>query len=293
MTRIGIGLPAAVPGVDARAVGAWAEEAERAGFASVGVIDRLVYDNLEPLTALAAAAARTERVELLPTVLDVGWRSDTVLLAKQMATVDLLSGSRLTAGIGLGGWPEDYAASGAPTTGGGARLEATLETMARVWAGEMAGQGGPTRRLPAGRPALLFGGLVPAAHRRAATRGLGWVAPFFGLEVLAEGAAAVRRAWADAGRPGRPRIVTGRYVALGPDAEAVAEACLRHYYGDEMLATAMADTYTSPARLREELDRLAEAGATDVVLHPCSAAPDQLTRMADAVGDPAHPAGVR
>jgi 1,6-anhydro-N-acetylmuramate kinase len=61
----------------------------------------------------------------------------------------------------------------------------------------------------------------------------------------------------------------------------MAEGCLRHYYGDEMLPTAMADTYTSPARLREELDRLAEAGATDVVLHPCSAAPDQLTRMAD------------
>ena len=209
-----------------------------------------------------------------------------------MVRVDLLSRGRLTAGIGLGGWPEDCAASGVPATGGGTRLEATLETMTRVWGGEVEGQGGPTRRLPAGRPALLFGGLVPAAHRRATTRGLGWVAPFFSLEVLADGAASGGRAWAKARRPGRPRSVTGRYVALGPDAEAVAEGCLRHYYGDEMLPTAMADTYTSPARLREELDRLAEAGATDVVLHPCSAAPDQLTRMADAVGDPARPAGV-
>ena len=62
--RIGIGLPAAAPGVDGTTIGAWAAEAERAGFASVGVIDRLVYDNLEPLTVLAAAAARTEHVEL-------------------------------------------------------------------------------------------------------------------------------------------------------------------------------------------------------------------------------------
>ena len=60
--RMGIGLPAAVPGVDATTIGAWAAEAERAGFASVGVIDRLVYDNLEPLTAPAVAAARTKRV---------------------------------------------------------------------------------------------------------------------------------------------------------------------------------------------------------------------------------------
>jgi len=56
--RIGIGLPAAVPGVDGTTIGAWAAEAERAGFASVGVIDRLVYDNLEPLTAPRIATGR-------------------------------------------------------------------------------------------------------------------------------------------------------------------------------------------------------------------------------------------
>jgi alkanesulfonate monooxygenase SsuD/methylene tetrahydromethanopterin reductase-like flavin-dependent oxidoreductase (luciferase family) len=74
--KIGIGLPAAVPSVDATTIGDWAAEAERAGFASVGVIDRLVYDNLEPLTALAVAAARTQRIELLTTVLNVGWRAN-------------------------------------------------------------------------------------------------------------------------------------------------------------------------------------------------------------------------
>src|SRR5687767_1649616 len=143
--RIGIGLPAAVPGVDATTIGAWAAEAERAGFASVGVIDRLVYDNLEPLTALAAAAACTSRVELFTTVLNVGWRANPVLLAKQMASVDLLSGERLTAGLGLGGWPEDFAVSEVPTSGGGTRLESALTTMRQVWAGELSGQGGPMR----------------------------------------------------------------------------------------------------------------------------------------------------
>jgi alkanesulfonate monooxygenase SsuD/methylene tetrahydromethanopterin reductase-like flavin-dependent oxidoreductase (luciferase family) len=81
--RIGIGLPAAVPEVDATTIGTWAAQAEGAGFASVGVIHRLIYDNLEPLTALAAAAARTERVELLTTVLNVGWRANPVLLANR------------------------------------------------------------------------------------------------------------------------------------------------------------------------------------------------------------------
>jgi alkanesulfonate monooxygenase SsuD/methylene tetrahydromethanopterin reductase-like flavin-dependent oxidoreductase (luciferase family) len=281
--RIGIGLPAAVPGVDATTIGAWAAEAERAGFASVGVIDRLVYDNLEPLTALAAAAARTERVELVTTVLNVGWRANPVLLAKQMASVDLLSGGRLTAGLGLGGWPEDFAASGVPASGGGARLRSALATMRQVWAGEVSSQGGPMRRLPDGRPPLLFGGLVPAAHARAATEGQGWVAPLFGLAMVEQGASAVRQAWADAGRAGEPRIVTGRYFCLGHDADRVADDYIRHYYLDEYVPMARADTLTSPERIAEELDRLATAGVTDLVLYPSSAEPDQIRLLAEAV----------
>jgi alkanesulfonate monooxygenase SsuD/methylene tetrahydromethanopterin reductase-like flavin-dependent oxidoreductase (luciferase family) len=282
--KIGIGLPAAVPDVDATTIGAWAAEAERAGFASVGVIDRLVYDNLEPLTALAAAAARTERVELLTTILNVGWRANPVLLAKQMASVDLLSGGRLTAGLGLGGWPEDFAASGVPTSGAGARLRDTLATMRRVWAGELSGQGGPTRRLPEGRPALLFGGLVPAAYRRAATEGQGWVAPLMGQQILEEGAAAVRQAWTSAGRAGEPRIATGRYVSLGPGGDAAADEYIRHYYGDEGFPMARADTLTSPTQVGDELDRLAKAGVTDLVLYPCSTDMDQVGLVAEACG---------
>ena len=281
--KIGIGLPAAVPDVDATTIGTWAAEAEQAGFASVGVIDRLVYDNLEPLTALAAAAARTERVELLTTVLNVGWRANPVLLAKQMASVDLLSGGRLTAGLGLGGWPEDFAASGVPTSGAGARLRDTLATMRQVWRGSLRGQGGPTRRLPEGRPALLFGGLVPAAHRRAATEGQGWVAPLMGQQTLEDGAAAVRAAWASAGRAGEPRIATGRYVSLGPGGEAAAREYLRHYYGEQGLAMVLADALTDPDQVRDELDRLAKTGVTDVVLYPCTADLGQVRLVAEAV----------
>ena len=281
--RIGIGLPAAVPAVDGRAVGAWAAAAEDAGFASVGVIDRLVYDNLEPLTALAAATARTERVELLTTVLNVGWRANSVLLAKQMASVDLLSGGRFTAGLGLGGWPDDFVASEVPTSGGGARLRSALATMRRAWAGELTGQGGPMRQLPDGRPGLLFGGLVAASFERAATQGQGWVAPLFGLELLRTGAASVYEAWAKAGRAGEPRIVTGRYFSLGRHGAARADEYIRHYYGDDYFGAARADTLTSPDQIEAELDRLAGAGVTDVVLHPASGDLDQVRLLAEAV----------
>jgi hypothetical protein len=79
--RIGIGLPAAVPGTEATMLGRWAAAGEDLGFQSLGVIDRLVYVNLEPLTALAAAAARSRRAELLTLVLNVCWRQNAVLLA--------------------------------------------------------------------------------------------------------------------------------------------------------------------------------------------------------------------
>jgi alkanesulfonate monooxygenase SsuD/methylene tetrahydromethanopterin reductase-like flavin-dependent oxidoreductase (luciferase family) len=281
--RIGIGLPAAVPGAEMTTLGQWAADSERAGFDAVGVFDRLVYDNLEPLVALAVAAARTERVELHTTVLDVGWRNNPVLLAKQMASVEQVSGGRLTAGLGLGGWPEDYAASQAPQTGLAALWESSLATMRAVWTGKTSGQGGPMAKLPDGRPGLLFGGLVPATHKRAATHGQGWVSPLFGLSVLQEGTVAVRTAWEDAGRSERPRIMTGRYFSLGDNADAVADEYIRHYYGDEYFPAAGADTVTTPEQLRAELEALQAAGATDVVLYPASAGLEQIDLLAEAV----------
>lgn len=264
-------------------VGEWAGEAEAAGFDSVGVIDRLVYDNLEPLTALAVAAGRTSTVELLTTVLNVGWRNNAVLLAKQLASVEVLSGGRLTAGLGLGGWPDDFAASGASRDGLAGLWETTLETWRQVWAGELSGQGGPMTQLPDGRPGLLFGGLVPAAYRRAAAHGQGWVAPLFGTSTLEQGANAVREAWQEAGRTGQPRIVTGRYFALGRHADTVADDYIRHYYGDAYFDFARADTLTTPAQIDDHLTALREAGATDVVLYPASADPDQVTRLAEVL----------
>jgi alkanesulfonate monooxygenase SsuD/methylene tetrahydromethanopterin reductase-like flavin-dependent oxidoreductase (luciferase family) len=281
--RIGIGLPAAVPGTDMTTLGRWAAESEQAGFASVGVIDRLVYANLEPLTALAAAAARTERVELLTTVLSVGWRNNPVLLAKQLASVELLSGGRLTAGLGLGGWREDFTASRVPQGRSAALWDSTLATMRQVWSGELSGAGGPIPALPEGRPALLLGGLVSSAYERAARHGQGWVAPLFGLSVLEEGAAAVRTAWAEGGRPGQPRIATGRYFCLGDDADAVADDYIHHYYGDAFFAAARADTLTTGEQLRRELEALRGAGATDVVLFPSSGRFEQVGLLGEAL----------
>ena len=280
--KIGMGLPAAVPGADSTSLGECAETAEKLGFCSLGVIDRLVYDNLDPLVALAAAAARTERVELLTTVLNVPYRQNAVVLAKQLASVDLLSGGRLTAGLALGGWPEDYQASELPRRELGAAMDAMVATMLEVWDGKVNGASGPMPALEPDRPGLLFGGLVPASFARAAAVGQGWIAPSFGLQQLTDGVNSIRAAWDRIGRPGRPRVVTVRYFCFGVDADEHAEHYLRHYYLD-YVDLVRADTPTTPEHLNAELGRLRDAGADDVVLMPCTDDIAQISMAADVL----------
>ncbi|MFI7633250.1 LLM class flavin-dependent oxidoreductase [Nonomuraea sp. NPDC049400] len=280
--RIGIGLPSAVPGADARSTGPWAVESEHRGFRSLGAFDRLVYDNLDPLVALAAAAARTERIELVTTVLNAGYRGNPVVLAKQISSLERVSAGRLAVGLGMGGWAEDYAVSNVPMTGRGAALEATLATMRSVWRGELTGPAGPIPALPPGRPRLLLAGFVPAAFARAATLSDGWVAPSFGLQILKRGVDAVRREWARAGRQGQPRIIVERYFCLGPGAPETADAYIARYYGD-LYAQVRQDVVTDVDHLRTEIDRVAEAGADDLVLLPCSSGFEQIGLLSEAL----------
>src|SRR5262249_37696099 len=231
--RIGLGLPAAIPDVPGRAVGAWASLGEELGFASLAVIDRLVYDNVDPLVALSAAAAVTEHADLFTTVLNVPWRQSALMLSKQLWSLERISGGRLIAGLARGGWPEDYRESGIGLAGRGDVFDDMLEVMLRAWKGEVSGAGGPLPALPPDRPRLLFGGFAPRSYERMARLGIGWVAPLFGFDTLLAGIASAQTAWSDAKRPGQPQIVAARYFSLGPDADATADEYIHHYYSDE------------------------------------------------------------
>jgi alkanesulfonate monooxygenase SsuD/methylene tetrahydromethanopterin reductase-like flavin-dependent oxidoreductase (luciferase family) len=90
--RIGVRLTASIPSVPGALVLEWARRAEAGPFASLGVIDRVVYPNCEPLVTLGAAAALTQQVRLVSSVL-IDPAHDAALLAKQAATVDVLSTS--------------------------------------------------------------------------------------------------------------------------------------------------------------------------------------------------------
>ena len=110
--EVGIGLPNAVPGTTGDQLTEWAKRADDAGFSSLGTIDRLSYPNLEPLVALSAAAAVTNRIRLATSILIAPYRENATVLAKQTASIQRISGGRMVLGIAVGGREDDYQAAG-------------------------------------------------------------------------------------------------------------------------------------------------------------------------------------
>ena len=279
--RVGIGLPNAVRGVNRAGIVEWAQRAERAGFASLGTLDRLVYANYESLIALAAAAAVTERIELVTDILIAPLRSNTALLAKQAATIDSLSGGRLTLGLAPGGRRDDFEASGVDFSRRGRVFDQQLDEMTAVWRGE--GGIGPAPRRD-GRPGLLIGGRTDAAHQRAATYADGWTIGGGSPDMVAQAQDKLTEAWNAAGRVGRARTMALFYFALGQDAEEMASDSLGHYYaflGDyaqQVVASAAKDTDT----VKQYLAGFEAAGTDDVICFPTSADVSQVDLLAEA-----------
>ncbi|HKJ36435.1 MAG TPA: LLM class flavin-dependent oxidoreductase, partial [Solirubrobacterales bacterium] len=127
--KTAIGLPNAVPDTSGGDLVEFARRADQRGFSSLGTIDRLVYGNYEPLAALAAAAAVTERIGLLTSVMLGPLRLNAVQTAKQALSISALSDGRLTLGIGLGARGDDFEASGVAYEDTGAMLEEMLDYM--------------------------------------------------------------------------------------------------------------------------------------------------------------------
>src|SRR5262245_20380422 len=130
--RVGVGLPAILPVADGGLVVEWARRAEAGPFTSLGMLDRLVYDGYEPLTALAAAAAVTERARLV-TMIVIGPLRATALLAKAAASLDAISGGRLVLGLATGARKEDYDAAGVEYANRGRRFADQLAALRPLW----------------------------------------------------------------------------------------------------------------------------------------------------------------
>jgi alkanesulfonate monooxygenase SsuD/methylene tetrahydromethanopterin reductase-like flavin-dependent oxidoreductase (luciferase family) len=278
---VGIGLPNSVRGVDRAGIVEWARRADAAGFSSLGTIDRIAYANYEPLIALAAAAAVTERIRLVTDILISPLRTNTALLAKQAATIDSLSGGRLVLGVAPGGRADDYEVRGVDFHGRGRALDRQLEELARLWRGE----GGVGPAPVNGRPALLVGGSSPAAVRRAVAHADGWTFGGGAPDAFAASRTELSAAWAAAGRAGEPRTMVLFYFALGDRAEAQAAASLGDYYAflGDYASRVVESTAKDADTVRAYLAAFEAAGADEVICFPTSPDPGQVDLLAEAV----------
>ncbi|MCT7354721.1 LLM class flavin-dependent oxidoreductase [Streptomyces sp. 15-116A] len=278
--NVGIGLPIGDPAT----LLTWARRADAGPFSTLGLLDRLVYDNPEPLVALALLAGATSRIRVQTEVLLAPLR-DTVLLAKQTATVDRMTGGRLVLGLGIGGRDDDHQAAGTDKRTRGRRLDEQMPVLRRLWAGEPYRAGvGPVGPAPArpGGPKVLFGGFKPVALERVARWGDGFLAaaPPSWAEGLFD---TVRTYWKEYGRDGAPRLVAQVNVALGPQHVIDdARTALHAYYAFTGMADRMAaSTLTTPGAIREAISAFTDLGADEVMLYCYGLDPDQVDRLAD------------
>lgn len=212
--KIGIGLPNQIRDVRPGVLPEWARRAEEAGFSTLGSVGRIAYPGVMDTVALAAAAGATSRIGLLSTVL-LGPVWPPLLVAKEAASIDGVSGGRLTLGVGLGGRPDDFVVKGLGARGTGRRLDEDIETYRKVWRGEVP-DGCDNPLVPAGtrEVPLLFGGGVPASFERVARSGQGYIGASLPPAMVGPAFEGVREAWLRAGRKGSPYLVAIAYFAV-------------------------------------------------------------------------------
>jgi probable F420-dependent oxidoreductase len=218
---------------------------------------------LDPLVALAHVAAHTERIKLGTGIIILPQRNPLVL-AKQVASLDVVSGGRLILGIGVAYLEPEMRAIGVPMEGRGARADEYLAAMRALWEEEAPSfsgrhvefEGVDAHPRPVQRPLpVVVGGHTRAAHRRAARSADGWYGFMVGLRAMAEQRELMRAAIGEAGRE-RPL-----HVSVTP-ARRLDEESVRAYseLGVDRLIVA-----PPPGLSLEELIEFVEANAPERV----------------------------
>jgi alkanesulfonate monooxygenase len=274
------------------------QQADELGFHSLWVIDRIFHhiNILDPLTLLTCAATVTSRVRLGTAVLLFAFRNP-VLMAKTTATLDYLSGGRLTLGLSLGGRDAEFDAVGVSMKRRVSRLRENLAVMQKLWAEQNVTFQGRYYHLdnvnmepkPVQRPGIpiIMGGQAEAVLKRSAEEADGWVA---GGTLNPEGfhqAWQKVRAYALAAGKNPDALDSGKlmYINVGEDREECMEKLRSFtyaYYGDRY-DVAQNCVFGPPEECAARVQRFIDAGAKTIILGPPWPDVGQITRIANEV----------
>jgi alkanesulfonate monooxygenase SsuD/methylene tetrahydromethanopterin reductase-like flavin-dependent oxidoreductase (luciferase family) len=274
--QIAMTVPTMLP-VDRKTLRDWCAAIDDGPFSSLAVPERVAWGGEACLPTLAACAAWTERVRLVTTIVVLP-SHNAVRMAKELATADVISGGRVTAGIGVGGREQDYTAVDASMAERWQRLDDQVAQLREVWAGRFSVDGMTVGPRPTQESIpLLAGALGPKATARAAQWADG-ITGAWGIDgdmtTLAGALDAARAAWRDAGRTTSPHLSTSMWFALGDDAESTLKGYVRSYlnvFGEAVgdMAAAAQRGYDAGA-LRDAVATAAATGCDELFLVPTS-----------------------
>jgi probable F420-dependent oxidoreductase len=291
MGHIGLTLPISTPDHSPDTVLRCARLAEDAGAHSLWTIDRLTFGNQEPLLGLAAAAAITTRVKLGTSVL-LGTLRGPAMLAKQIATLDQLSGGRVILGLGVGSRTDDFEAAGVAFEHRGTRAEEMVDILRLAWSGEPVKYQGQFYSMDVGpigpRPIqssipIWFGGSAQPALRRAGRIADGFIGGSSrGAEGFRESMETVKDSAASAGRdPGALSGATLMMVSLDDDRERARQRAFDYQANYYSTARANPDQCVlgSVDECAAQVRPYLEVGADVLIISPVTSDIDHYERI--------------
>ena len=299
--RIGFGLgTTASAGLDGAALTDIVDRCESLGWDSLWFSERVTLDVPDPLALMAFVAGRTRKLKFGPSVLVVPGRNP-VLLAKELATIDQLSGGRLVVAVGLGApVPSEHEVFGVDRSEAAARTEEAVTLMKRLWTEDGVTHEGPffpvrdltlrPKPVQEPHPDVWFGGHSAAAVRRTGRLGDGWLPSFVTTEEYKAKADGVRAAAADAGRA----LDDEHFGALIPyvpsDAPVDPGPILQAFAARRPNVDPQTMIVLDGARaLTDRIEAFVEQGASKFVVVPLVAPgswPDELTALRERIVEP-------
>ena len=272
--------------------------AEELGFESLWFTDRIFHriNVLDPFTLMTCAATATSTVRLGTAVILFVLRNP-VLMAKTTATLDYLSGGRLTLGISLGGRDDEFAPLGVSMHRRVSRFTEGLEVMRKLWSEEqvtfhgryydLEGASAQPKPVRNGSIPVILGGRSDGVLKRSGESADGWVAGSTGdAEVFAGAWRTVRGHGAAAGKD-PDSLESGKlmYIATGPDRDRCKQqlsASLQAYYGPNYDVEANC-AYGPPEECAAKIQPFIDADAKTVMLGPCDTDVEQIRAIAQDV----------
>jgi alkanesulfonate monooxygenase SsuD/methylene tetrahydromethanopterin reductase-like flavin-dependent oxidoreductase (luciferase family) len=288
--KIGICLPYMKAGLTREDYLAWFRAVDAGPFHSVCCGERVHGPAMDMRILLAAAAMVTTRVEISPTLYVLPMH-DATRVAKEIASLDLLSGGRVAhVSLGYGGREQDYAAVGAQYQGRYSRMDRQVAQLRSVWRGEElvsgAGAIGPTPTRPGG-PRLLAGAMGPKSIERCAQ----WADGLYAWSFNGEQAELQRAfdmadaAWDRADKPHKPYRLGGFWCTLADDGQRKLYDYIYEYMtlAGPDIATMLAGSVnrSTPDAVRAGIDNAEAAGCDELFLVPATAELAEVERMAD------------